>query len=139
MALLHCAAVRRIGKERRIMLHLLVRDYRMANQTYRKKALIISFKNRVTGENFRDYGKQLTKLLQKNYNAYIFYLPGEDELSSFTLKLMIAFSNTSRRKTGLLMKNMNEELYGCLYLDSLFVVNTDMKQIIMQLEKYSAR
>ena len=117
------------------MLQLLYRDYHMTNQNHIKKAVIISFKKQVTEANFDEYSRQLKELLLKKFDTYIFYIRREEDLNSFTLKLMIAFSNTYTGKTGLLLKERKEELYDSLKLESIFVVNNDIKTIIIQLER----
>lgn len=117
------------------MLQLLYRNYRIAKQKRMKKAVIISFKEQVIDANFEKYSRELNELLIKKYDTYIFYVWQPEDLYSFTLKLMIAFSNTYTGKTGLLIKNRKEELYTSLNLDSVFVINNDIKQIITQLER----
>lgn len=117
------------------MLQLLYRDYHMTNQNRMKKAVIISFKEQVTEANFEEYSRELKELLVKKYDTYIFYIRKEKDLYPFSLKLMIAFTNTYTGKTGLLIKNSSGKLYTSLKLETIFVVNSDIKTIIIQLER----
>lgn len=117
------------------MLQLLYRDYHISKQNRIKKAVFISFKAPVTDSNFNTCSKQLKELLQKKYDSYIFYIQKPQDLYSHTLKLMLAFSNTYPGNTGLLLKNTKEEVYESLKMENIFVINSDMKTLLVQLER----
>ena len=117
------------------MLQLFYRDYHISNQDQIKKAVIISFSEQVTESTINDYCKELKELIIKEYDAYIFYIRQPEHFYAYSLKLMIAFSNTYTGKTGLLVKNTNQEMYRALHLDSVFIFNNDIKTILMLLER----
>ena len=117
------------------MLQLLYRNYHISNQDKIKKAVIISFSEQITESNYKEHSKELKEVLIKEYDSYVFHIQDPEIFFAYTLKLMIAFSNSCSGKIGLLIKDNNQEIYTALHLDSYFVVNSDIKAIITFLEK----
>jgi hypothetical protein len=117
------------------MLQFLYKDYRMSNQRQTKKAVIISLTRGVTKTEYPDFCEQLQQEITKNLDSYIFCIKNPGDLNAYTLKLMCAFTNTSIKKTGLLVKDPAHKIYESLNLDNLFVVSNNIKTILKDLEK----
>ena len=117
------------------MLQFLYRDYRMSHQNRIKKAVIISFSGKVTEADYQDYCKELNNEIEKNHDSYIFLIKKVPDLSAYALKLLYAFSNTSTRKTGLLIKNPGYTMLESFKLEDRFIMSKDIKSILKQLEQ----
>ncbi|MBN2439995.1 MAG: hypothetical protein JXJ04_01575 [Spirochaetales bacterium] len=117
------------------MLQLVYRNYRIGNQKQNKKAAIISFTEPVTASNVKEYRRQLKDVVDKNYDSYIFYIKKPEHMSAHELHIMVAFSNSYTGKTGLLIKETRTELFDSLPMHTIFVLGSDIKTILINLER----
>ena len=100
----------------------------------KKKAVLISIKDKVTPKNFEGSRKKLSSLLKKRFDTYIFKSIPQDIFTAHTIKLLLSFEKSVGSKSGLVMDQDSEDLIRFSGLGNKFITGKNEKTVLMEVE-----
>jgi len=116
------------------MISAVTRNYRSKKKDSLKRAVFISFTRPVSKEDIAKGGAALNRLLNENYDSYVFRIMELQNFTASLLKLLLLFRNSTTRGAGLMIAPELSKLISGLNLDKSFFVDYSERAVLLKVD-----